>query len=70
MLRLQKKFGIDPAQFAIRFCDIQQFMTSTIIGATTMDQLKICIGSVDVEITKEILNEIKKVHEEFPHPAP
>ena len=45
-------------------------MTSTIIGATTMDQLKICIGSVDVEITKEILNEIKKVHEEFPHPAP
>ena len=69
-VEIAKQFGIDPAQFAIRFCDIQQFMTSTIIGATTMDQLKTCISSVDIEITKEILNEIKKVHEEFPHPAP
>ena len=69
-VEIAKQFSIDPAQFAIRFCDIQQFMTSTIIGATTMDQLKTCISSVDVEITKEILNEIKKVHEEFPHPAP
>ena len=69
-VEIAKQFEIDPAQFAIRFCDIQQFMTSTIIGATTMDQLKTCISSVDVEITKEILNEIKKVHEEFPHPAP
>ena len=69
-VEIANQFGIDPAQFAIRFCDIQQFMTSTIIGATTMNQLKACIHSVDVEITKEILSEIKKVHEQFPHPAP
>jgi aryl-alcohol dehydrogenase-like predicted oxidoreductase len=69
-VEIAKKYEIDPAQLAIRFCDIKKFMTSTIIGATTMDQLKACIGSVNVDLTKEILKEINQVHEEFPHPAP
>ena len=67
---IAKKFDIEPAQLAIRFCDIQPFMTSTIIGATTMDQLKTCIGSINVDLSKEVLEEIKKVHVEIPHPAP
>ena len=67
---IAKKFEIDPCQMAIRFCDIQPFMTSTIIGATKMDQLKTCIDSVHLDLTKEVLNEIKKVHSEIPHPAP
>jgi len=45
-------------------------MTSTIIGATKMDQLKTCIDSINLDLTKEILGEIKKVHSEIPHPAP
>ena len=65
-----KKFEIDPAQLAIRFCDVQPFVTSTIIGATTMDQLKTCINSVHLDLNKEILNEIKNIHKEIPHPAP
>ena len=69
-VNIAKKFEIDPSQMAIRFCDIQPFMTSTIIGATKMDQLKTCIDSIHLDLTKEILNEIKKVHSEIPHPAP
>ena len=67
---IAKKYNIDPAQMAIRFCDIQPFMTSTIIGATKMDQLKTCIDSINLDLTKEILKEIDAVHRELPHPAP
>jgi len=67
---IAKKHEIDPAQMAIRFCDIQPFMTSTIIGATKMTQLKACIDSVNLDLTKEILKEIDAVHRELPHPAP
>ena len=65
-----KKYEIDPAQLAIQFCNIQPFVTSTIIGATTMEQLKTCIDSVDLDITKEIINEIRSIHKEIPNPAP
>jgi aryl-alcohol dehydrogenase-like predicted oxidoreductase len=67
---IAKKYEIDPAQMAIRFCDVQPFMTSTIIGATKMTQLKTCIDSVHLDLTKEILKEIDAVHRELPHPAP
>ncbi|MDA7763547.1 NADP(H)-dependent aldo-keto reductase [Pelagibacterales bacterium] len=67
---IAKKYEIDPAQMAIRFCDIQPFMTSTIIGATKMTQLKSCIDSINLDLTKEILKEIDAVHRELPHPAP
>ena len=50
-LVLAEKYGIDPSQLAIRFCDTRNFMASTIIGATTMDQLKICIDAFDLEWT-------------------
>ena len=70
MLKLQINLELIQLSLPFDFFDIQQFMTSTIIGATTMDQLKACIHSIDIEITKEILNEIKKIHEQFPHPAP
>ena len=53
----EKNTEIDPAQLAIQFCNIQLMTTSTIIGATTMEQLKTCIDSVDLDITKEIMNE-------------
>ena len=70
VFRLAEIWEIDPAQLAIRFCDVQQFVTSTIIGATTMDQLKTCINSVHLDLNKEIMNEIKNIHKEIPHPAP
>lgn len=53
-LDLATKHAVDPSQFAIKFCDTRPFTTSTIIGATTMDQLKICIDAFDLEWTQEM----------------
>lgn len=48
--------GINPAQLAIKFCDTRAFTTSTIIGATGMDQLKVCIDAFELEWT-DVLEE-------------
>ena len=69
-VNLAKKYEIDPAQLAIQFCNIQPFVTSTIIGATTMEQLKTCIESIHLDITKEMMNDIRSIHKEIPNPAP
>ena len=69
-INLSKKYDIDPAQLAIQFCNVQPFVTSTIIGATTMEQLKTCIESIELDITKEIMNDIRAIHKEIPNPAP
>ena len=48
----------------------QKFVTSNIIGATTMEQLKENIESVDVVLSDEILKEIDEIHQQIPNPAP
>ena len=55
---------------AIKFCEMQHFCTSVIIGATKMEQLKTDIESVNVELTKEVLKEINNVHSLYPNPCP
>ena len=68
--QISKKNNIDMAQMSLKFCEIQPFVTSVIIGATTMEQLKENIESVDVNLSEEIIEEINKVHENQPNPAP
>jgi aryl-alcohol dehydrogenase-like predicted oxidoreductase len=48
----------------------QPFLTSAIIGATTLEQLKENIATIDVELSKEIITEINKVQATIPDPAP
>ena len=67
---IAKKFGLNFAQMSIKFCEIQKFLTSVIIGATTMEQLKIDIESVNVNLTKEIIKEINDVQIKYPNPCP
>ena len=67
---IANKFGLDFAQMSIKFCEIQKFMTSVIIGATNMEQLKINIESVNVNLIEEILKEINNVHVKHPNPCP
>jgi aryl-alcohol dehydrogenase-like predicted oxidoreductase len=66
---IAKKHGLDPAQMALAFVNEQPFVASTIIGATTLDQLKICIESIDVELSPEVLADIAQVYLEFPDPT-
>ena len=68
--KISKKFDLDMSQMSIKFCEIQDFMTSVIIGATTMDQLKTNIESVNINLTEEVINEINEVQNIYPNPCP
>ena len=67
---ISKKFDLNFAQMSIKFCEIQKFVTSTIIGATTMEQLKTNIESVNVDLDKEVIKEINNVHLMYSNPCP
>jgi len=68
--KISKKYNLNLAQMSLKFCEIQPFMTSVIIGATTMEQLKINIESVNVNLSKEIIKEINEVQKIYPNPCP
>ena len=68
--KIAQKHNLDMAQMSLKFCEIQPFVTSVIIGATKMDQLKTDIESVNVNLTKEILKEINEVQNLYPNPCP
>ena len=68
--KIAKKYNLDLAQMALKFCEIQPFMTSVIIGATKMQQLKTDIVSVNVNISIEIIKEINEIQKKYPNPCP
>jgi aryl-alcohol dehydrogenase-like predicted oxidoreductase len=69
-LGVARQFGLDPAQMALAFVTSRPFMTSNIIGATTMEQLRTDIASLSVTITPEIEAAIDAVHQLRGNPAP
>ena len=66
----EKKYNIDLVQMSLKFCELQPFMTSVIIGATTMEQLKTDTESVNVKLSDEIIKEINDVQKIYPNPCP
>ncbi len=64
------KNGLTLTEMSLAFVRQQAFVTSTIIGATTMEQLKENIATIDVVLSNEILKEIEAVHAIIPDPAP
>jgi aryl-alcohol dehydrogenase-like predicted oxidoreductase len=67
-VELATAHGLDPSAMAIAFCLTRPFMASVIIGATTMNQLKVNIGAADLALSDEVLKEIAKIHREYPMP--
>ena len=67
---ISKKYNLNFAQMSLKFCEIQKFVTSVIIGATTMEQLKTDIESVNVKLSEEIEKEINNVQKIYPNPCP
>lgn len=61
-LALAEKYGLDPAQMAIQFVTQKAFVTSNIIGATSMAQLSLAIASWDIVLPDELLAEIDALH--------
>ena len=67
---IASKSNLDFSQMSIKFCETQKFLTSVIIGATSLEQLKINIESVSVYLLKEILKKINDVQIKYPNPCP
>ena len=67
---LAKNYNLNLAQMAIKFCELQPFITSVIIGATTMEQLKSNIDSVNINLNKEIIKKIGEIQKRYPNPCP
>lgn len=67
---LARQHGLDPAQMALAYVNSRPFVTSTLIGATTMEQLRANIASIDIDLDNELLSGIEEIHNGNPSPAP
>ena len=66
---LAHKHGLDPAQMALAYVNTRPFLTSTIIGATTLQQLQSNLDSIHLELDETVLNGIEEIHARHPNPA-
>ena len=69
-VEVARRHGLDPAQMALAFVNRQRFVTSNLVGATTMDQLKANLGSATINLSEDVIAEIEAVHRAQPNPCP
>ena len=67
---LAREHGLDPAQMALAFVASRPFLTSAIIGATTMAQLKHDIAAKDLVLPRAVLDAIEAIHKIYTYPCP
>lgn len=67
-IAVAEKHGLDVCQMALKFVDKQNFVTSTIIGATSMEQLKTDIDAFDIKLSQEVMADIDAVYRQYPIP--
>ncbi len=68
--KLAQDHDLSMAQMALAFVNTRPFVTSNIIGATSMKQLQENIASIDVKLSDEVLQGIEEIHNEIPNPSP
>ncbi|MFH7810120.1 NADP(H)-dependent aldo-keto reductase [Acinetobacter sp. BSP-153] len=68
--QLAEQHGLTPTQLALAFIKQQFFVTSTIIGATNLNQLKENIQAFEIDLSEEVLQGIQAIHQQQPNPAP
>ena len=68
--KLAKEFNLTMVQLAQSFVNSRPFVTSNIIGATTIDQLKENIESINIEFTDEMMKRVNEIHNNNPNPSP
>lgn len=64
------RHGLDPATMAHAFVNSRGFMTANIVGATSLDQLKVALDSVNVTLSQAVLDELDYVNKDIPYPCP
>ena len=67
---LAQKHHLDPSQMALAYVRQQPFVASTLLGATTMEQLKINIDSFNLTLDADVLEGIEAIHRRYTYPAP
>ncbi len=67
-MKVAKKHGLDVCQMALAFVNSRPFVTANIIGATSMEQLKSNIASIDITLSDECLKDIETVRRQYPAP--
>jgi len=67
---LAQKHRLDPSQMALAYVRQQPFVASTLLGATTMEQLKINIDSFNLTLDADVLEGIEAIHRRYTYPAP
>ena len=68
--KIAEQAGLNPAQMALAYVNTRAFLTSNIIGATTLEQLQTNINSIDIELPADVLEAIENTHDEIPNPCP
>lgn len=69
-IEIAKKYHLSPTSLALAFVRSRWFVSSTIIGATNIEQLRENLASVNINLTPEILTDIDAVQTRYPNPAP
>ena len=69
-VRLAAENGLDPAGMALAYVNSRPFLTSNIIGATGMAQLKANIDSIELKLSKDLIRALEAIHVAHPNPCP
>ncbi|TWI55416.1 aryl-alcohol dehydrogenase-like predicted oxidoreductase [Pseudomonas duriflava] len=69
-VQLAKQHNLDPAQMALAYVTRRPFVTSNIIGATSLEQLQSNLDSIDLTLPEEVIAGIESIHKTQPNPAP
>ena len=69
-VEIARRHGLDPSQMALAFVNRQRFLTSNLIGATTIAQLKTNLASSEISLSDEVIDAIEAVHRAQPNPCP
>jgi aryl-alcohol dehydrogenase-like predicted oxidoreductase len=67
---LAQKHGLDPAQMALAYVNSRPFLSSNIIGATSLEQLESDINSIELQLDDELIEGIEAIHTLHPNPSP
>ena len=69
-VKLAQSHGLEPAQMALAYVNGRPFLTSTIIGATTIQQLRSNVDSINLSLSDEVLSAIEEIHNKHANPSP
>lgn len=69
-VKLAREAGLSPAKMALAFVSSRDFVTSTLIGATSMEQLRENIAGVQMQLPNDLEAKIEAIHQQYPNPAP